>query len=174
LKAVVARAPSHVVWFGIGGNFRESSWTFQDKPLPYVVPNSSRTPAVMSKSPIRLVDLYGPALDDPAIVAPARIPVEKINGAVLLVSGTDDAMWPSSQMADQVIARLRESNHRFPFEHLKYQGAGHAVQSVYMPMRLTIEAAGMALGGTVEANAKAQADSRPKVLGFLKENLRLK
>jgi hypothetical protein len=128
----------------------------------------------MSKSPIRLVDLYGPALDDPSVVAPARIPVEKINGAVLLVSGTDDAMWPSSLMADQVIARLKESKHRFPFEHLKYENAGHAVQSVYMPMHLTIEAGGMALGGTIEANAKAQADSRPKVLRFLQDNLRPK
>ena len=75
-------------------------------------------------------------------------------------------------MADKVAERLKEKKHPFPVKHLKYEGAGHAIVSTYMPTRLTVESGGMAMGGTPEANAKAKADSRPQILAFLKENLK--
>jgi dienelactone hydrolase len=171
VRAVVARAPSHVVWFGIGGTYRDPSWTLQGKPVPYVLPSPTLFPKVFSKRPLRLVDLYGPALDDEKSVKASRIPVEKINGAVLLLSGTDDAMWPASRMADQMVTQLRDQGHRFPVVHLKYDGAGHSIPNAYVPTRATIEASGMLLGGTAQANAKALADARPKVLQFLKDHL---
>jgi len=172
LKAVVARVPSHVVWFGLGGTYRGSSWTFEGKPVPFLLPDGKLFAKVFAQRPIRYLEIYRSALEDEANAAKALIPVEKINGAVLLVSGTDDAMWPSSLMADKVMARLKEKKHPFPYKHLKYEGAGHGIPSAYVPMRLLIESGGLAMGGTAEANAKAQADSRPQILAFLKENLK--
>ena len=172
LKAVVARVPSHVVWFGLGGTYRGSSWTLEGKPVPFLLSDGANFRTVMSKRPIRFVDIYRPALEDETNATKALIPVERINGAVLLVSGTDDQMWPSSLMADKVVARLKDKKHPFPYKHLAYEGAGHGIPSTYVPMRLTTEAGGMAMGGTAEANAKAQADSRPQILRFLKENLK--
>ncbi len=172
LRAVVARAPSHVVWSGVGGNYRQSSWTMDGKPMPFLLTSLQSAPMVFAKNPMRLIEIYGPAIDDEEAVKKALIPVEKINGAVLLLTGTDDAMWPASRMADAVVARLKANGHRFPAEHLKYEGAGHGIPSAYVRMEGTIGANRMAFGGTPEANARAMADSRPKVLRFLQDNLK--
>lgn len=173
LKAVVARAPSHVVWFGLRRPYDRSGWTYDGKPLPFVPP--PRDPQllgkVFSKPPWRFVDLYRPALDNEDSVKKALIEVERINGPVLLISGTDDLMFPSALMADKVIARLKEHTHPHASQHLSYEGAGHAVPIAYFPMRLSIPSGLHAHGGTPQANAKAMADSRPKTLRFLKESL---
>jgi hypothetical protein len=121
--------------------------------------------------PVALLDLYRTGLEDEAKVRQAVIPVEKINGAGLLISCKDDQMWPSAFMADRVIERLKEHKHPHPYEHLCYEGAGHGIVHMYMPLQPTIVAGRFALGGTIQANAKALADSRPKVLRFLSENL---
>jgi dienelactone hydrolase len=169
LKAVVASVPSHVVWFDLA-TYNRSAWTLADKELPFV-PQPEGAFKVLFKSPIRFVDIYRPALENKDRVEKARIPVEKIKSAVLLISGTDDQMWPSSYMADQVVARLTESKHPFPVQHLKYEGAGHVMPPAYLPGKQILTSP-IALGGTVEANAKAFADSRSKVLRFLEENLK--
>lgn len=51
--------------------------------------------------------------------------MEKINGPVLLLSGTDDQMWDSGRFTDMVVRRLREQGHAFPDSHLSYEGTGH-------------------------------------------------
>ncbi|RPJ54618.1 MAG: hypothetical protein EHM23_28545 [Acidobacteria bacterium] len=53
---------------------------------------------------IRLGGPPSPSLDNKEAVEKAVIPGEKINGPVLLVSGKDDRLWPSSAMVDMVIA----------------------------------------------------------------------
>jgi hypothetical protein len=173
IKAVVASVPSHVVWSGIGGTFQDSSWTHDGKPLPCVL--TRPTPAFFrqlgGKDPVVLLDLYKVGLEDEEKVRQAIIPVEKIKGAVLLISGTDDQMWPSALMADKVMARLKEHQHPYPDRHLRYEGAGHGILSAYVPLKNSVAGGRFALGGSPEANAKAIADSRPKVLQFLKENL---
>lgn len=174
VKAVVARAPSHVTWAGIGGTYSESGWTFEGKPLPFVKtkPNPAFFKQLSSKEPLRLIDLYRSGLDDKGGEEKALIKVEKINGAVLLISGKDDLLWPASEMSDKVVARLKAHKHPFPVEHLCYEKAGHGIPSSYFPSRLTLGLDRMAMGGTTEANADALTDSRPKVLRFLEKNLK--
>jgi dienelactone hydrolase len=172
-KAVVAYVPSHVVWSGIGGTFQDPSWTYDGKPLPYVAtrPTLAFFAAMGGKKPVPLLDLYQSGLKDEEAVRKAIIPVEKINGALLLVSGKDDQMWPSALMAGKVIERLKTHRFAHPYQHLSYEGAGHAIVNAYIPMRMTITAGRFALGGSPEANARAMADSRKTVLRFLKDNL---
>lgn len=170
LKAVVAYVPSSVAWQGIGG--AGSSWTYQGKPVPYVTYKAGSMPSSRDAAqPIRFMPLYLASLDDKEAVAKAAIPVEKINGPVLLISGKDDQLWPSSVMAEMVMARLKEHRHPYKFIHLEYESAGHAIGSTYSPTTRSTGNARMALGGQPAANARAQADSRPKVLQFLKESL---
>ena len=59
---------------------------------------------------------------DEAAMARAAIPVERINGPVLLVSATRDEVWPSKEMADAMMRRLQA--HGFPHhaEHLVVTG----------------------------------------------------
>jgi dienelactone hydrolase len=174
IKAVVASVPSHVVWSGIGGTFRDSSWTFKGQPLPCVATKPSATffLQMSGNKPVRLLDMYVDGLVDEDAARRAAIPVEKIRGPVLLLSGGDDHVWPSARMAEAVVARLREHKHPHAIEHLSYDKAGHGIVSAYMPTRNTVVAGRMDLGGTPEANARAMADSRPKVLKFLADSLR--
>ena len=60
------------------------------------------------------------------VKAAARIPVERIRGPVLLLSGSDDGFWPSARFARKVQQTLQAHGHRWPVEHLVGEGAGHA------------------------------------------------
>ena len=59
--------------------------------------------------------------------AAARIPIERFKGAVMLISGADDQLWPSNVYADRIMATLRSDPARHI--HLNYPGAGHGVSS---------------------------------------------
>lgn len=172
MKAVVAYVPSGLVWEGIGqtGSSRGSSWTYRGEQLPYA--NTKTTQAFLSQDfskPIKIGSLYVEGLKDTAVIEKAAIAVEKINGPVLLISGRDDQLWPSSIMSEMVIERLKKNNHRFRYEHLAYEGAGHAIGTSYLP---TPRGGRLVTGGTREAYARAQADSWPKVLRFFNESLK--
>jgi hypothetical protein len=80
-------------------------------------------------------------------------------------------MWPAAAMAEMIMRRLKDHGFRYPAEHLCYAGAGHGIPIVYIPAITTVGGGRWAVGGSPEANAKAQANSRPKVLQFLKQNL---
>ena len=102
-----------------------------------------------------------------------EIPVERINGPVLLISGGADQLWPSALMASRVMDRLKRRGHPFADRHLSYESAGHLIGKAYLPTGSTLVAGGrLETGGTPEANARAQADSWPRVLEFLREVFR--
>ncbi|HYA33711.1 MAG TPA: acyl-CoA thioester hydrolase/BAAT C-terminal domain-containing protein [Candidatus Bathyarchaeia archaeon] len=169
IGAVAAYSPSSVVFQGIteawsDSSTSKSSWTLRGKPLPFV--------------PFRLDDkclerygfylgLYLGSLRNTAAVKRAAIPVERINGPVLLATGTDDAIWPSTAMCHQIVERLRQQRFAFSFEHLSYEGAGHllAGPNSLSPSR-TVGANGVNVGGTESANAAARNDAWQKVCAF--------
>lgn len=113
------------------------------------------------------------ALQDEEAVARARIPVEQIAGPVLAISGTDDGSWPSSIYGRMVVGRLKERSHPHAAEHLDYEGAGHAIVFPHVPTtqltyRHPVSGRVSTSGGTPAANARADEDSWPKVLHFLR------
>jgi dienelactone hydrolase len=169
IGAVVAYSPSHVVFQGIDeawsdASASKSSWTLDGEPVPFV-------PFRMDSDCIErygfYLGLYLASLQDRQAVERAVIRVERINGPILLVSGTEDAIWPSSMMCERVVGRLKQHNFRFSLQHLRYDGAGHllAGPSRLAPAR-SIGARGMALGGTESANAAARDEAWTKVCGF--------
>jgi dienelactone hydrolase len=97
----------------------------------------------------------------------AEVPVERINGPILLVSGLEDRVWPSSTMADLVIKRLKEHGVQRTSEHLSFADAGHIINFPFLPTATRIQ-----LGGTVEGLARADAESWKRVLTFLATSLR--
>lgn len=163
VRAVVAAVPSHVVFQGIGGRWpRVSSWSLGGAGLPFVpydVAGRFRTTRVLS-------DLYEDSLRDTAAAEAAAIPVERIAGPILLVSGSEDRVWPSRAMCERIEARLREHAFAHRVVHLAYDGAGHsALAPGFRP------AGGTQTGGTAAANARARADSWCRMLAFLADSL---
>lgn len=183
IAAVVGYAPSPVVWQGIpfdrevyyGGP--RSSWSLGGRPVPFLPLARPLAPEVIRMtgsffdgSSVSGRPFYERALDSGPAVEAATIAVEKISGPVLLISGTDDGLWPSTRLAEMAMDRLRAHEHPFPFEHLRYEGAGHMLA---LPGYEPAESFGrrLELGGSEEANEFANTDSWPKVLDLLKERL---
>jgi dienelactone hydrolase len=184
IRAVVGLVPSHVLHAGVEANTgdspaKRSSWSYQESSLPFVPRGALTRTSERSGSddePIAVVSLYLAALSDERAAERATIPVEKINGPVLLVSARDDQMWPSALMADRVVERLENYRHPFPFRHLAYADAGHRIIPPYLPTtilaaRHPVRNLVFAFGGTPKATAYAQADSWPRIVRFLEESL---
>jgi hypothetical protein len=181
VKAVVGYAPSAVVWEGIGFD-REmyhggprSPWSLRGEAVPFLPlarPWASEvirmTEALIEDRPIGTRAFYERALLDEAAVAAASVPVEKIEAPVLLISGTDDRLWPSTRLSEMAIERLKAHDRPFPREHLRYEEAGHLIAPPgYEPASSWTSR--FELGGSREADEFANADSWPRVIGFLKE-----
>jgi len=115
-------------------------------------------------------------LRDARAVERATIPVEKIRGPVQLVSGVDDQMWPSSDLADIALRRLETHRHPFPFRHIKYREAGHTILVPYWLSELRVLTLArvegvqdylLSQGGTAKADAEAGVDAWRDLLAFL-------
>lgn len=110
------------------------------------------------------------AFADPESLARAVIPVEGINGPVLLMSGYGDRVWPSTLFAEIVVDRLKAKNHPFVVEHLAFPGAGHRNPVPYLPTTIG-RGGGLLWGGDAEGAAVANEVFWPRMLEFLKEHL---
>ncbi len=174
-QAVIGFMPSSVVWSGInyGPGPISSSWTLDGKPLPWVDPVIN--PAMFApRKPLVFLGAYRAGLKDAKAVAKAVIPAERIAGPVLLVSATDDQIWPSSLMANQIMQRLATHHHAFADESLCYAAAGHAVLPPYRPTNASVVAVpggSIAFGGNPITYAWADRDAWNKVLTFLHKSL---
>lgn len=166
LRAVAAAMPTHVVWPGLGarGASSRSSWSSGGAPLAFLPYDTSRPfdPADWMGS---VFGYYDRALVHDGAAPAAHIPVERTRAPVLLISGEDDRLWPSTRMSERVMARLRANDFAFAYHHLSYPDAGHAVG---MPPAFGASEQGPdeAVGGTVAGNAAARADMWPKLLCF--------
>ncbi|HXN23472.1 MAG TPA: acyl-CoA thioester hydrolase/BAAT C-terminal domain-containing protein [Candidatus Dormibacteraeota bacterium] len=149
------------------------AWTSGGKPLPYV-PNSIPVAFAVRHAwdtlvgkPVKQTQLFIQDLKDFGDTARIEIPVERIRGPVLLLSGKDDQIWPSSFMATRIVERLRRNQHPYRDEYLSYDGVGHWIPNGCLPTNGSRQGMKLAIGGTPEATTLAQADSWPKILRFL-------
>jgi uncharacterized protein len=103
VDAVVAFAPSDVVWAGVTSDGRQTShWTLGGQPLPFVPLLNRWRPDGDPPSFRALYELSRAA--DPDAVDAAGIAVERIR-ELILVAGGDDLVWPSDQQALSIVAR---------------------------------------------------------------------
>jgi dienelactone hydrolase len=120
INKVVAIAPSSVAWAGILRDWTKvpsSSWTEQGKGLTHV--------AFKPSGQVNgLLDLYTQSLENRSDNGKADIPVEKIAGNVVLMTGEDDEIWPSSRMAMSICERIN-ANQNGTCEHLNFSGLDH-------------------------------------------------
>jgi dienelactone hydrolase/uncharacterized protein (DUF2141 family) len=170
IHGVIGVAPSAFVWTGL--NFANPSislpaWTVAGVPLAHVTPGPFRPGAPMAQM---FLDALPAADTRPEVF----IPVENIHGPILLLSGSDDRLWPSNEMAQRIGGRLRAQKFAYSFEHKNYEGAGHSIfvgdpGAAKRPESASMDAF---MGGSTEANSAARADSWQRSLKFLDANLK--
>ncbi|MBC6460638.1 acyl-CoA thioesterase/BAAT N-terminal domain-containing protein [Actinomadura sp. HBU206391] len=100
------------------------------------------------------------------------IPLDRVDGPVLAIAGTEDALWTAANSARVITAKLDALHKGVSHQALIYQGAGHKVATFpYLAAgtrpRHPATGAAINLGGTRAANAAAQQQGWPKVLAFL-------
>lgn len=110
-------------------------------------------------------------------VSAATIKVERIKGPILLFSGKNDSVWPSSLMADMIEKRINDSDFKFDFNNIQYENAGHLISSNPDSDSDTSERMGkitidgkvyeFAYGGTMNGDNKAKKLARIKVFEFI-------
>ncbi|MFZ0392608.1 MAG: acyl-CoA thioester hydrolase/BAAT C-terminal domain-containing protein [Terracidiphilus sp.] len=156
LKAVVAYVPANVRYpacCGYPGLM--PAWTWGGRDLTYAPPR----------------------LRDRSMEMDAAIHVESTHGPILMIGGTDDAVWPSAEMVETAAARLRSAHFRYPVIALVYPHAGHlAGQPEIVPAwnrggRNPASGETFDYGGTPQGNAESTLDAIPKVLEFLNNAL---
>ena len=153
IRAVVAYVPASVRYPSCCGRWLTAAWTLRGQTLSYY-------------STVQ----YGSAHRGEEA---ASIQVERTRGAILVISGGQDGVWPSSLMTQEIVSRLKEAGFAHEYERLDYAHAGHGAGSpdivpawagaVIQPQ--TGEPADP--GGSVEANAASGVDAGPEVLRFL-------
>lgn len=109
-------------------------------------------------------------LANPDALFPGVIPVERIKGPVMLVSGLDDQAWPSTLYTEVAYQRLKEHDFPYHFEHLAYPEAGHRLGIAHLP-RTESNIAWRSAGGNARGAGVANADYWPRMIEFLRENL---
>jgi hypothetical protein len=93
-----------------------------------------------------------------------------------VLSGEDDAMWPSVAMSDIAAARAERYGLRYPVRHLRYPDAGHTCTvpaGFPAPLAAVHPVTGgrYAYGGTTVGNAHASAGSWLETIEFLRTSL---
>jgi dienelactone hydrolase len=87
------------------------------------------------------------------------LPVARFHGPVMLVSGGEDALWPSDLQANQLMTALPHDH--AAHVHLNYPAAGHEVLGIpYYPAPPAQD------GGTAAANEAAYTSDWPAMLRF--------
>jgi dienelactone hydrolase len=177
--AVVAQAPSSVVWgsFGPGSGPEVPAWTLEGRPVAWMTSNDVAAWAEVDRtSPIVSTPGFLAELRKAEAVSVAQIRIERASCPILMISGEEDAMWPSTLMAEQVERRASAHGFGSRLLHLRYSDAGHRCASTPgLPSPLTmlhpVDNELVAFGGSARGNAAAQADSWSKTIGFLRDVL---
>src|SRR5689334_4976597 len=159
---IVALAPSGIGWFALGvhGPVNSPAWMIDGEPVPYPWPQRGVT-APRGDGPVALRPLFEQLLLDGEAIRGAEIPIERCRGPILLVSGDDDQMWPSSTFAGLIGERLARTGATVRCDDLRYPRAGHAFALPNgMPVPLEVPAhpltgASYAFGGDAAGNEQA-------------------
>jgi dienelactone hydrolase len=153
LHGIIDASASSVIYPSVRGNCTATTpvaWTLAGKPVA----------SATGSFPV------APRLD-----SPGTIPFGRYHGAALLVSGSDDGLWPSDGYENVIMREL----HADPAAHvhLNYSDAGHAdLGPPYQPLQSSTDDHGtrVSFGGTLAGNENAREHDWPAMLRFIKSH----
>ncbi|WP_421998665.1 alpha/beta hydrolase family protein [Reyranella sp.] len=169
VDAVIAVSPSSVVWANTGPGRdgeawpQRSSWTLGGTALPFVAYDPYWRPQKRDGL-VAYRSFHEDSLRRFAREAlAATIPVDRIEGEVLLVAGGDDALWPSDMFARAISARRSEASKATTL--LIDPDAGHRV---LLPGETKARSSLHAHGGNDEADRRLGAAAWAAIVAALR------
>lgn len=180
VSAVIAYVPAAFVHSGqnaadpIVG--REGpTWLFQGKPLPHIWENNKSAtwaPFDEGPAPHRHEKAILTALKDTNAIEKARIPVERIQSPIILLSATDDGAWPSSLYSKMIVDRLEQYSFSHDLRWIDTPEGGHSIVFPYIPTTQTtyihpVSGRISTNGGSPQANALSNFQSWQEIKDFL-------
>lgn len=113
---------------------------------------------IIHKRAIDFSKVYLKAIKNYDDIKEKFIPIQKINGPILFISGKYDNIWPSQKLCQFSVKRLAELKFPFKYKILNYE-AGHYIYYPYIPVG--------DISGITEKNAYANKDAWKNILIFL-------
>ncbi len=175
VSAVIAYVPGAVVHGGqnacdpaVGRN--GPAWLLEGKPIRHLWDDNRTASWASFDAGGRHAEALQTALQDTVAVARARIPIENCRAPVILLSGTDDAAWPSSLYSKMVVDALHA--HPYEVQWVDTPDGGHAIVFPYIPTtqidhRHPVTGRMFTGGGTPQANAQSNEKSWQQIKAFL-------
>lgn len=177
ISGIVAALPSSVV-YGALGSAQENAWLYQGAPILPLAPapmvKMDEKAGLDPTDPLSSAWFLAGGIERKEEWEAALIPVEKISCPLLLISGGEDQVWPSSLFAQQILSRLTEKGSSIFCEHLDYPNAGHGISVPYLPASTLyfhpVLKRWFTFGGSVQEDDLASRDSWGKIVHFLQSN----
>jgi len=171
VSAVVLLAGSPVGWPGLDPNHLGSdgpAWTLGGSPVPVLASGKCHGDAFRAKRPP--IAGFQCALADEERANAAMLPIDRIHGPMLWLSGDDDQVWPSNDLAKRAMAwRSKRGTRADQWVH--FPDAGHWFFVDDGPLdhltTLTLPGRTVAFGGTLEGDAAAAPRTWAVVRKFL-------
>ncbi len=130
ISCVIARVPSYFVSEGLSKKGMgkapsgTSCWSCHGEDLPYA-PYKTRTIDILKilkeEKELKLLLIN----KDKDVTPETVIPVEKINGPVLLISSKHDEVWPSYESACLIEEKLKAASFPYICKHIVFENIGH-------------------------------------------------
>ena len=181
VRGVIAVVPSGVRWSSVHDVDR-AAWTLGGKALSFIKWDATAKPAA-EKLPdgttgYRTTPEFSQSLKatDPANLAASTIEVERTSGPILMLSGADDGVWPSCDLAKVAMDRLIAQGHAKTHgdSAICHEDSGHRFG---LPGRPTTDLYTMTgsdgkltiRGGTPAGMSRAARDADDRIRAFLRD-----
>ncbi|WP_299007510.1 acyl-CoA thioester hydrolase/BAAT C-terminal domain-containing protein [uncultured Shewanella sp.] len=119
IKAVAGIVPSHVVFAGFTNTMATSSLSINGEQLPFVPVSLHSVLTYFTQDLKSSIEIM---LQNEEAVENAAIKVEDIQGPILFMSAINDRHWPSTEMSEKMMQRLRDHDFAYHFEHITSAG----------------------------------------------------
>lgn len=188
VETVIGYSPSVYVYQGVAGNRSSphSAWRVDGEDHPCVPFEAGWLSSLKTTYwryrdkaiPFRSAHRLGLAKADGKRRTASTIPVERIGGPVLLVTGGDDAFWPAGEYAAEAIDRLDDEEYDARYDHLHFPDAGHSFGIPLEPAPIHRTGEGwlpdltLDLGGNPDGIHEASVGSWRRTLEYLEDGLR--
>lgn len=177
IKRVAAYAPHAYCFQGISFTKHASSWTYQNRELPYIrlqfrTLYANVIGCFIKDRPFGYTHTHVAGLRRARNKEDARIRVTDAKADLLMFSGKQCNMWNTYDGCVEIMDTLDKSGYPYRYDHIAYENTGEPFYAPYIipeRLRLSVKVAprlSLSMGGTLQGNTEAVIDSWEKMLQF--------